>query len=171
MNNYNLLSWGRSAKRLFSVFAAILAVPAGIAFAKDDKGSKMIVYIDDSKALFNVDAEWMREDLLRNAFYEAAERQNLKGFDLQYNGVLPKNARDTLAFRVIHWKRSAANMYEFSVSAKYYNVDGKAINLGVFNGYRSGIDVTNRRDIAEHFADAAQDAFRDAVKKLGEKLS
>ena len=62
-------------------------------------------------------------------------------------------------------------MYEFAASAKYYNADGEEIKLGVFRGYRSGIDVLMRRDVGDHFADSAEDAFYDALKTLKKKLS
>lgn len=159
---------------LLSLLAVVLAVPFGYASTEhieEIKETKLIVNIDDPYAFFSVDAEWIREDLLETAFYEAAKREKLEGFDLQYNNVTSKNARGVLEFKVISWRRSVANMYEFAVSAKYYNADGDQINLGVFRGYRSGIGVFMSRDIGDHFADSAQDAFRQALRKLGEKLS
>lgn len=62
-------------------------------------------------------------------------------------------------------------MYEFTTAARYLNAYGDEIKLGVFRGYRSGIDVFIGRDIGDHFADTAEDAFRQALKKLDEKLS
>ncbi len=126
----------------------------------------LIINIDDLRGLISLDAEWVRKDLLENAFYEAARRQKFVGFELHYNDNGPKNPRDYLEFKVIHWGRSVGNMYEISVSAKYYDADGNGINLGVFRGYRSGIDVLMRRDIADHFEETAEDAFRQAIRKL-----
>ncbi|MEC7906126.1 MAG: hypothetical protein VYC82_02785 [Verrucomicrobiota bacterium] len=62
-------------------------------------------------------------------------------------------------------------MYEFNAAAKYYIADGDEIKLGFFRGYRSGIDVLARRNIGDHFADSAEDAFYDALKTLKKKLS
>ncbi len=159
---------------LLSLLAVLLVSPITSVLAKDIeeiKETNLIVNIDDPVALFDVDAEWIREDLLEYAFYEAARREKLGEFDLHYNGVKPKNARGRLEFNVISWRRSVANMYEFTVSAKYYNADGNQMNLGVFRGYRSGIDVLISRDIGDHFADSAEDAFRQALKKLDKMLS
>jgi hypothetical protein len=149
-------------------------LPLGFASAEDIeeiREKNLIVNIDDPLGFFDIDAEWIREDLLENAFYEAAARQKLKDFELTYNDVTPKNARGVLEFRIISWRRSVANMYEFTTAARYLNADGDEIKLGVFRGYRSGIDVFIGRDIGDHFADTAEDAFRQALKKLEEKLS
>jgi len=54
----------------------------------------------------------------------------------------------------------------FAGSATYRNADRDKIKLGVFRGYRSGIDVLMRRDIGDHLADSAEDAFYDALKGL-----
>lgn len=162
------------SRAFFSLIAATAVVPLGLALTEDIeeiRENKLIVNIDDPLAYFNVDAEWIREDLLESAFYDAARRQKLEGFELTYNGVTPTNARGVLEFRVISWKRSVANMYEFTTSAHYIDADGNKIKLGVFRGYRSGIDVLLRRDIGEHFVDTAEDAFRQALRKLDEKLS
>ena len=159
---------------LLSVLAIMLISPITSVLAKDIeeiREKNLIVNIDDPMALFSVDAEWIREDLLENAFYEAARREKLGSFDFNYNEIAPKNARGRLEFNVISWRRSVANMYEFTVSAKYYNADGNQMNLGVFRGYRSGIDVFISRDIGDHFADSAEDAFRQALKKLDKMLS
>lgn len=62
-------------------------------------------------------------------------------------------------------------MYDFTTAARYLNTDGDKIKLGVFRGYHSALDVFIGRDIGEHFADTAEDAFRQELKKLHEKLS
>lgn len=157
-----------------SLIVAALLLPLSYAFADDIEEiteTGLIVNIEDPYGLFSAEAEWVREDLLERAFYDAAERLKLKDFEIVYNGVVPKNARSYLDFRVISWRRSVANMYEFTAAAKYYNADGDEIKLGVFRGYRSGIDVLVRKDIGDQFADSAEDAFYDALKNLKKKLS
>jgi len=174
MKNRKHLVKGTFFKAFFSLFAMVMVTPFGLALTEnmeEVQENKLVVNIDDPLAYFNVDAEWIREDLLESAFYDAARRQKLEGFELSYNGITPKNARGVLEFRIISWRRSVANMYEFTTSARYINADGDEIKLGVFRGYRSGITALMRRDIGEHFADTAEDAFRQALRKLDEKLS
>lgn len=174
MKNTKHSDRGVGNQNLLAILAAIMLLPLGFASSDDIeeiKEQNLIVNIDDPLGFFNVDAEWIREDLLETAFYEAAKRQKLGDFELTYNDVTPKNARGVLEFRIISWRRSVANMYEFTTAARYLNADGDEIKLGVFRGYRSGIDVFIGRDIGEHFADTAEDAFRQALKKLNEKLS
>ncbi len=169
--NSNRRFWNR---KFLAIIAALTVLPLGFATSEDIeevKEKNLVVNIDDPLGFFSVDAEWLREDLLETAFYEAAARQKLKDFELTYNGATPKNARGVLEFRIISWRRSVANMYEFTTAARYLNADGDEIKLGVFRGYRSGIDVFIGRDIGEHFADTAEDAFRQALRKLDEKLS
>ncbi|MFL3659928.1 MAG: hypothetical protein ACJ07L_17995 [Opitutales bacterium] len=117
-------SWKRIPLRnLITCLAAIIiALPTGLSAppTKEDVENRLIVNIDDVRAVFNIDAEWIREDLLDRAFYDA---------------------------------------------------DGKEIKLGVFHGYRSGIDVSMRGDIADHFAETAEDAFEQAFKKMNRMLS
>ena len=94
-------SWKRIPLRnLITCLAAIIiALPTALSAptTKEDVENSLIVNIDDVRAAFNIDAEWIREDLLERAFYDA---------------------------------------------------DGKEIKLGVFHGYRSGIDVSMRSDAA-----------------------
>lgn len=165
---------GRGVRWLASLIVAALLLPLSNTNAEDIeeiKETALIVNISDPYGLFSAEAEWVREDLLERAFYDAADRSKLEDFEIVYNGVVPKNARSYLDFRVISWRRSVANMYGFAASAKYYNADGEEIKLGVFRGYRSGIDVLMRRDVGDHFADSAEDAFYDALKTLKKKLS
>ena len=153
--------------------AAMVALPIALSASpkKDTVETSLIVNIDDFRASLDLDAEWIREDLLERAFYDAARHQKLDGFDLRYNDEGDKDARDYLNLNILHWRRSFANMYEITVSATYYDADGKKIKLGVFHGYRSGIDISMRGDIAEDFADTAEDAFEQAFKKLRKILT
>ena len=164
----------RNAGWLASLIVAALLLPLSNAFADDIeeiKETALIVNIKDPYGLFSPEAEWVREDLLEQAFYDAADRTKLDDFEIMYNGIVPKNARSYLDFRVISWRRSVGNMYEFTAAATYYNADGDEIKLGVFRGYRSGVSVLMRRDVGDHFADSAEDAFYDALKNLKKKLS
>lgn len=168
-------SWGHiPIRNLITCLAAVMvALPIALSAPPKNEAveNSLIVNIDDVRAVFNIDAEWIREDLLERAFYDAARHQKLKGFELRYNDDGDKNARDYLDFTILHWRRSIGNMYEITISATYYNADGKEIKLGVFHGYRSGIDVSMRGDIADHFADTAEDAFEQALKKMRKMLS
>ncbi len=165
-----------SSKLIALVSAFLISVPFSFGKGGDGVGNglktdNLTVNIDDVVSLFNIEAEWVREDLLETAFYDAARRAKLKDYDIEYNGVKPKNAKHFLDFDVIEWRRSPANFYEFRARAVYYDADGKPMNLGVVHGTRSGLSVFNRYDIGDHFAKSAEDAFRQALKKLNKNLS
>ena len=164
----------RSAGWLASLIVAAFLLPLSNVFADDIeeiKETALIVNIEDPYGLFSPEAEWVQEDLLEQAFYDAADRAKLDGFETMYNRIVPKNARSYVDFRVISWRRSIGNMYEFTAAATYYNADGDENKLGVFRGYRSGVGVLMRRDVGDHFLDSAEDAFYDALKTLKKKLS
>lgn len=158
------------------VIAAGLAF-AGPAFAQDSEtegetkqvaqGQEILVTIDDLKARAEPDSEFVREDLLRDAFYRAAKRNKAIGeYKFAYNRNVEKDARGYLEFDIIDWDRSASGMYECTVRASYRDLDGEKINLGVFHGMRSGIDVSTGWDVSDHFVESAQEAFSQALKKL-----
>ena len=152
---------------------AMVALPIALSASPEKEAieNSLIVNIDDFRASFDLDAELIREDLLERAFYDAARHQKLKGFELRYNDEGDKGAQDYLNLNILHWRRSIGNMYEITVSATYYDADGKEIKLGVFHGYRSGIDISMHGDIADHFTDTAEDAFGQALKKLRKTLT
>lgn len=165
-----------NARKLLAILAAGLATLAiPLASAQEKKGmiqDKVVVQIDDLQGQIDARLDSPREDLLAQAFTDAASRSELIGdYELEYNSVLPNDARGYLEFNVIRWERSVANMYEFTATATYHDLDGKEINLGTFHGKRSGINVVTRYDIGENFAGSAQDAFEQALKKLEERLS
>ena len=158
------------------MIVATLLLPLSNAFGYDIeeiKETALIVNIKDPCGLFIPEAEWVQEDLLEQAFYNAADRPKLDDFEIMYNGIVPKNARSYLDFRVISWRRSIGNMHEFTAAATYCNADRDEIKLGVFRRYRSGISIIMRRDrdVGDHFVDTPEDAFYDALKTLKKKLS
>ncbi len=100
----NRLSRSRSGTRLLCLITSLLALPLVATFgeeAEEIREKNLIVNIDDPHSLFDIDAEWIREDLLYNAFYDAARREKLGDFDITYNAISPKNARGVLEFDVI----------------------------------------------------------------------
>ena len=104
---------------------AMVALPIGLSASpkKNAAETSLIVNIDDFRASLKLDAEWIREDLLERAFYDAARHQKLDGFNLRYNDEGNKDSRDYLNLNILHWRRSFANMYEITVSATYYNAE------------------------------------------------
>lgn len=158
---------------LVAFLATLLLAAAGQANDSGDgdtranPGGSLIVNVDDLRGLFNLDVEWIRKDLLENAFNDAAKRRKWLGdYRFTYNEPLPKHPRNHLEIRLFDWSRNRANFFEFSASAIYFDSDGKSHNLGITYGTRSGIDVTMRYDIGERFADVAEDAFGEALRKL-----
>jgi len=148
-------------------FVAILAAHSLIIGINAEDTSELSVNIEDIRGLIDLEAELIREELIEPAFYEAAKRKKWLGdYSLTYNEQLPKNPRNRLEIRLFDWSRNRANFFEFAGSAIYYDSDGKPLNLGMIHGIRSGIDVTMRHDFGEHFADAAEDAFDEALRKL-----
>jgi len=161
-----------TTKLISVLIAATLGATASFAAKAEDSagpllGGKLVVNIDDIHGLFDLDAEWIREGLLETAFYDAAKRKKWLGeYEFMYNDPLPKNPKNRLEVRLLDWSRNVANFFEFSASAVYYDADGNANNLGMIYGTRSGIDVTLRYDIGENFAETAEDAFAEALRKL-----
>ncbi len=164
------------AKIVSLVSAFLISMPFSMGSDHSGAGNgvnldNLTVNIDDIVSLFNIEAEWVREDLLETAFYDAARRMDIDDYEIEYNGIKPKNAKNYLDFDVIEWRRSPANFYEFRARAIYYDADGKPMNLGVVHGTRSGLSVFTRYDVGDHFAKSAEDAFRQALKKLSKNLS
>lgn len=131
---------------------------------------ELMIWVDDIQAIGSFEAEDVREDLLREAFSDAARREKWLGdYDFEYNGSSREAGESGIELRVTDWRRSAAGFYMFSVVADYWNADGEKTSLGSFRGTRSSIAVFNRWDIGEQFAGSAEDAFRDALRKLKQK--
>ena len=147
------------------VFASLaLTTSQATAEATDDA---LIVNFDDLLGHTDPNIEWIREALLETAFYEATQRMKLaSNYIVEYNGSIPKRPKNLLNLRIVEWRRSPANFFEFRAIATYYDADGEAIKLGSVSGARSGLSVFNRYDVSEHFADAAEDAIKEALKKL-----
>lgn len=133
------------------------------------RSEKIVVYINDRFAPADFRSEQVREDLLRNAFYDAARRSKWLGeYRFEYNTTPEEPKAGSIEFNVLHWRRSHAGMYQFTASASYWNADGEKVSLGKFDGNRTSIAVFNRWDIGEQFAGSAEDAFRGALRKLQE---
>ena len=131
------------------------------------KQQEVTIWVDDIQAIGSFDAEDIREDLLREAFADAARREKWLGdYDFEYNGSSREEGEVGIELRVIDWRRSAAGVYQFSVLAEYWNADGEKTSLGSFHGMRSSIAVFSGWDVGEQFAGSAEDAFRDALRKL-----
>lgn len=150
--------------------AALLILSATSAFgAPSAETNRIQVKIDDMVGQADFRSESVREDLLRTAFYDAASREKWLGkYEFSYNGIGEAAAPGSLEFRVIDWRRSVGNLYQFSVAASYRNADGELVRLGTYHGYESGIAVSMLGDVGRAYADAAEDAFRQALKKLAE---
>ncbi len=145
---------------------------AAPAAAKADAEPTVIVSIEDIHARADVSAEWVREDILRSAFYESAEKAKWLGeYEFQYNSNLPDNTKGALEFTVLHWRRSMTNFYECTVQAQYRDADGEVVNLGTFHGTESGIGAMTRYDVADLFESSAEEAFRQALAALDKRLS
>lgn len=158
----------RKAPFLLSLLSiSLAALLAASAAQADGNSGQMIVNVDDVRGLFDLDTEWIRQDLLETAFHDAAKRKKWLGdYRFTYNNQLPTNPRNRLELRLLDWSRNRANFFEFSGGAVYYDADGKSHNLGIVYGVRTGIDITMRHDIGERFAEVAEDAFADALRKL-----
>jgi len=153
---------------------AVASSPAIAAKAKpvDSKETALTVNFDDLRGYADPQVEWLREDLLENAFYDATRRLKSDiNYIVGYNESLPKIPKNLLNIRVVDWRRSPANFYEFRAVATYYDNDGVETKLGSVFGTRSGIAVFNRYDVGDHFSDAAQDAISSALKKLKKEIS
>lgn len=163
----------RSLVRLCGFVAAAGLVYAPLGAAPEKRGSALagddalLVVVDDLLGEIDPSADYVREDLLQNAFYDAARRNEWLGeFTFEYNHTVAKDARGYLRFNIIDWEQTRSGFFEISLSASFTDADGKTLDLGTFHGMRSGIAVTTGRDVAEHFSDVAQDAFEDALKRL-----
>lgn len=153
-----------------SLFVSPWAVQAKEAKADPSEGQNLVVHVTDIQGMANIDAEWVREDLLRSAFHEAARKYEWLGdYEFKYNAGTPKNARLRLEFTVIDWERTVSNFFEFMISARYFDGDGNIVDLGTFHGIQSGISITSSYDVGDHYLDVAEDAFSQALRKLKEK--
>lgn len=138
----------------------------------DSPEDALIVNFDDLLGYADPNVDSIREDLLENAFYDATQRvKSANDYVMVYNGNIPERPKNLLNFRVVEWRRSLSNFYQFRAIATYYDADGKAIKLGSVLGTQSGIGVFNRYDVSEHFADAAEEAIKSAFKKLDKMVS
>ena len=131
---------------------------------------KLVVDVDDLQARADISSEFVRKDILRAAFHRAAKRNQWLGdYDFSYNRNISEEKSGRLEFNVLDWERTRTGMYEFTASARYHTLHGEEINLGVIHGLRSGIDVMTGWDVGDHFMEAAQDAFSEALKRLAKK--
>ncbi|MDQ8204116.1 hypothetical protein [Pelagicoccus sp. SDUM812003] len=134
---------------------------------KAEDGPRLVVQINDLQGMAEFGSEYARENLLRAAFYEASRRADWLGdYDFEYNRNRDAGERGLLEFNVLHWKRSPAGTYNFTASVAFTDLDGNKTNLGTVQGMRTSIDVFNRWDVSEKFADSAEDAFNSALRKL-----
>ncbi|MDQ8182425.1 hypothetical protein [Pelagicoccus sp. SDUM812005] len=156
----------------FAGLMGLLLAMVGTNFAKPvaDKSEarkEVTIWVDDIQAAGSFRAEDIREELLRQAFADAARREKWLGdYEFEYNGRSREPGQAGIELKVIDWRRGAAGMYSFTVAADYWNADGEKTDLGTFHGMRSGIMVVNGWDVGEQFAGSAEDAFRDALRKL-----
>lgn len=127
----------------------------------------IIVNVEDLVGLANIETDFIRENLLETAFYNAAAEHDWLGdFEFRYNYSVPSDRGGYLEFTVLEWERSVTNFYEFRASARYRTVGGETINLGVFDGIRSGIAVVTGWEAGDAFVDAAESAFNEALDEL-----
>jgi hypothetical protein len=161
-----------------ALLATLLAATVAAVSAQDAKQSKnendeltpnqkLIVNVVDLTGFVNIETDFIRENLLESAFYNAATEEDwLGGFEFRYNYSVPQDRGGYLEFNVIDWERSAANFYNFTATAHYRTVGGERINLGTFHGIESGITVTTGWDVGDAFRDAAETAFSEALDEL-----
>ncbi|MDQ8185857.1 hypothetical protein [Pelagicoccus sp. SDUM812002] len=176
MKNHNLKNSNRLLKSFkWTALSGLLLAMVGTNFAdpitEDSTPEQGItIWVNDIQGMGSFRAEDVREDLLREAFYDAARREKWLGdYDFEYNGINREEGETGIELRVVDWSRSAAGMYNFRVVADFWNADGDKTSLGTFHGLRSSIAVFNGRDVGEQFAGSAEDAFRDALRKLKKK--
>lgn len=176
MRYHNLKNWNSLAKSFkWAAFSGLLLAMVGSSFAaplseEAESKDEITIWVDDFQAFGSFYAEDVREDLLREAFSDAARREKwLSNYDFEYNGMSRESGEVGIELRVVDWSRSAAGMYNFSVVADYWNIDGEKTALGRFHGLRTSIAVFTGRDVGEQFAGSAEDAFRDALRKLKKK--
>lgn len=137
--------------------------------AKMDESSRMVININDIRGFGDFDTERIRENLLRNAFYDAARRSDWVGkYDFKYNSNTDNQAPGSLEFTVLNWRRSHAGTYEFTVAANYWNADGEKVSLGTSHGTRLGLAVSGAWHAGDQFSASAEDAFRDSLRKYKE---
>lgn len=151
----------------WSVQASSAKVNAMDAQGEVQKEEKVLVFVNDRFAPPDFNSERVREDLLRNAFYDASRRSNWAGnYKFVYNPIGKDAPPGSIEFNVMSWRRSHSGMYQFTASASYWNSDGEKVNLGSFNGTRTSIAVFNSWDVGDQFSGSAKDAFRSALRKL-----
>ncbi len=173
MKNHKLKINNSLAKPIkWAALSGVMLAMVGTSFAKplvdkSDASQEVTIWVDDVHAIGNIDAEDVREDLLREAFADAARQEKWLGdYDFEYNGISREPGESGIELRVIDWSRSPSGMYNFSVSANYWNADGVKTELGTFHGLKSSIAVLNGWDVGKQYVASAEDAFRDALRKL-----
>lgn len=165
-------------KRIIStgLFGALslgsLLVVSSATAAPDDSKEKITVSVNDLRGIANLDQGWVREDLLRNALFEAADDSEWIGdIEFDYNDEQEEFPKNQIVVNVVNWERGAAGFYNFRGNARFYDQDGNITNIGNIDGTTSGITVTTSRDVPEHYSAAAEDAFLEMFEELEEKLS
>ncbi|MDQ8184874.1 hypothetical protein [Pelagicoccus sp. SDUM812002] len=130
------------------------------------------VYFDDLPGAAYSDISNARDDLLHNAFADAADRNDwIDKYEIEYNTLPEEDDRGYLMFTVIDWERSRTNFYTFSARAEYTDNDGVTHDLGVVRGQNTGITVNTTRDSGEMFAEVAESAIQKALDNLEEQLN
>lgn len=151
-----------------TLLTSAIASPDGQPMSEE---KELQVYFDDLEAATYADFTNARDDLLHNAFADAADRKEWLGkFDIEYNSMPDKDNNGYLKFTVLDWERSRSNFYSFSARAEYVDNDGVKHDLGVVRGRNSGIAVTTPRDSGEMFSEVAETAILNALESLEEKL-
>jgi len=137
---------------------------------QERSAKSLVFYIDDFRADFYPETDWIRENLIRSAIYDAVRRN--KAFvmkDLVYNQTLPESATDAVSVRILEWRQNHSGFYQFSGTADYYDATGTKHNLGVISGTQSNLGVFNSFDVRDSFVEVVENAFRQALRKI-EKL-
>lgn len=133
---------------------------------------RLLVNVEDIAALAHIETDFIRGNLLENAFYRAAaDAEWLGKFDFRYNYNVPSDRGGYLEFSLTNWERGPAKMYEGMLTARYRTVDGETINHGTFYGSHPGITVVTGWDVTDAFVKAAQEAFDKALEELAQETA
>lgn len=162
------------AKRCVALATGLTLLTSALATPEEGETiaqQELQVYFDDLEGAALVEMSNARDDLLHNAFADAADRKEwIDDYEIEYNVLPDEEDSGYLIFRVIDWERSRTNFYSFSAKAEYVDNDGVTHDLGVVRGQNSGITVTTPRDAGEMFSDVAETAIKRALETLEEKL-
>ncbi|MBD5779002.1 hypothetical protein IEN85_05820 [Pelagicoccus sp. NFK12] len=162
------------AQRCVALATGLTLLTASIASPEGHESNEtqaLQVYFDDLEGATYTDISNARDDLLHNAFADAADRKEWIGeFDIEYNTLPDEDESGYLMFTVIDWERSRSNFYSFSARAEYVDNDGVTHDLGVVRGQNSGISVSTPRDAGEMFSEVAETAIKRALESLEDKL-